>query len=563
MKIFFHLLALLLLGVGDSGAEPQSQSGKLIATGWDNPDTAQFRRDLKLIEKWPFRGVVLNANGRDQTGKAFDAAAAFCTKHWEKKFFAKALEDLKSSHSDRLTDNFLIFGANPGNVDWFDDAGWKEIEDHWRLLAWLAHDGGLKGVVFDPEAYTVPFKQFNYSAQPQRGYHSYKEYCLKARERGRAVMAAAVAEFPDMVLLSYQLLNACSRQIEKRDEPRLDPERSFYGLLPSFANGWLDMLSPAATIIDGNEGAYCHNSEAAFNADYVSIKRDCLALVSPENRAKYRAQVQVGHGIYLDAYVNESSSSYYVGGQGKSRASRLQENVTSAFHASDEYVWLYGEKGRWWPSRSPDEKARPAWPDLLPGVESALWYATDPTEWARRKFSGLIAHGPINNRLINGDFSRSSLGRPEAWFNWEPGWISKIIPSGHFCFDPDVGAASKGAACVSGSSWGCFLQGLKVEPGQRFLVRVKVRKNGVGRASLTVRWQNENGKWTANDQDSFFVSAVKANSLSWNEIVGAVTVPPGADRLMLLLQAVGQLQADDQIWFDDALVTPLVDVENK
>jgi hypothetical protein len=40
-----------------------------------------------------------------------------------------------------LTDNFLIFGANPGYVDWFDDAGWREIREHCRLLARLAHEG--------------------------------------------------------------------------------------------------------------------------------------------------------------------------------------------------------------------------------------------------------------------------------------------------------------------------------------------------------------------------------------------------------------------------------------
>ena len=555
MKISFHVLAVLLLGAAASRAEPQSLAGKLIATGWDNPDTAQFRRDLKGMEKWPFRGVVLNANGRDQTGKWFSATAAFCTNHWEKQFFGKALEDLKVSHSDQLTDNFLIFGANPGNVDWFDDAGWKEIEEHWRILARLARDGGLKGLVFDPEAYTVPFKQFNYSAQPQRDHHSYEEYCLKARERGRAVMAAAVAEFPDMVLLSYQLLNACSRQIQKRDEAWLDSESSFYGLLPSFADGWLDMLSPAATIIDGNEGAYCHNSEAAFNADYVSIKRECLALVSPENRVKYHAQVQVGHGIYLDAYVNESSSPYYVGGRGKSRASRLQENVASAFHASDEYVWLYGEKGRWWPPKSPDEKARPAWPDLLPGVETALWNATDPAEWARRKFSELSARGMITNLLLNADFGKSEGGQPDLWDHWEKDWIFHPFSPGHFSADTDLGASNKGAACISGVQAGCFLQGVNVLPGQRFLVRVKVRQSGAGKASLLVRWQTAAMKWTSADRDVYFIAPASTNAAAWREIVGVVTVPEGADRLMVLLGVNGQKNANDRVWFDDALVT--------
>jgi hypothetical protein len=69
------------------------------------------------------------------------------------------MADLKAARSDKLTDNFLIFGANPGNVDWLDDAGWREIRQHCRLLARLAHEGGLRGLLFDPEPYTEPYKQ--------------------------------------------------------------------------------------------------------------------------------------------------------------------------------------------------------------------------------------------------------------------------------------------------------------------------------------------------------------------------------------------------------------------
>ena len=64
-----------------------------------------------------------------------------------------------------VTDNFLIFNANPGNVDWFDDAGWKNIVDHWRIAAWIVRQSGFKGICFDPEPYAAPHAQFQYSAQ--------------------------------------------------------------------------------------------------------------------------------------------------------------------------------------------------------------------------------------------------------------------------------------------------------------------------------------------------------------------------------------------------------------
>ena len=35
--------------------------------------------------------------------------------------------NLKAARSRRLTDCFVLVGANPGDVDWFDDEGWEAI----------------------------------------------------------------------------------------------------------------------------------------------------------------------------------------------------------------------------------------------------------------------------------------------------------------------------------------------------------------------------------------------------------------------------------------------------
>ncbi len=366
-------------------AAPSLSPKKLIQTGWDTPDTAQFRRDLPAMEQWPFDGVVVSAQGRARDGTVFDAKPAFSTNRWERPAFSGALADLQAAHSTRLTDNFLILLANPGNVDWFDDAGWQEIVAHWRLLAWLAHKGRLKGLLFDPEPYTDPFKQFQYAAQPQRAQHSFADYEQKARERGREVMRAVTAEFPDAVVYSYFLFGECARALRAGGDPQARLASETYGLLPAFADGWLDVLPPSVTLIDGNERAYRYNSEAAFNAAFVQLKSDCQAFVSPENRAKFRAQLQVSHGIYLDAYVNPPGSSWFIDGLGGSRVNRLEANVAAAFHAADEYVWIYGEKARWWPPRQAGPKTPPTWPEVLPGAESALKNAKDSWGAAPRR----------------------------------------------------------------------------------------------------------------------------------------------------------------------------------
>jgi len=312
-------------------------------TGWDSPDTAQLRRDIRWMEQSPFDGAVIYAHGLESDGSPFDARAAFNTGHWESACFSNAMADLKAARSDKLTDNFLIFGANPGNVDWFDDAGWREIREHCRLLARLAHEGGLRGLLFDPEPYTEPYKQFSYRNQVGRGGHSFEDYCRQARQRGHEVMEAIVAECPDAVLYAYFLFSECSHALGTGIDPQAGLSNGGYGLLPSFADGLLDRMPARITLIDGNEGAYRYNSDAAFDAAFVRIKNACQALVSPENRAKFRAQVQVSHGIYLDAYVNPPSSPWYIDGLGGPRVDRLEANVASALRAADQYVWVYGD----------------------------------------------------------------------------------------------------------------------------------------------------------------------------------------------------------------------------
>ncbi len=528
---------------------------RLIATGWDSPDTTQFRRDLRAMEKLPFDGVILYAQGRTGDGGRFDARLAFGTNHWERSFFTQALADLKAAHSERLTDNFLLLWTNPGNVDWFDDAGWNEVAEHWRLLAWLAREGGLKGLVFDPEPYTEPFKQFQFPAQARKGQHTYEDYCGKARERGREVMRAVSAEFPNAVLFAYFLLGHCARDAANGYGLRIELERGRYGLLPAFANGLLEVLPPGAAVVDGNEDAYLYNSEAEFNAAFVRIRQECLALVSAENRLKYRAQVQVGQGIYLDAYVNPASSRWYVNGLGGPRVDRLEKNVASALRTADEYVWVYGEHARWWPPRQPGEKAPPTWRQVLAGADSALWRAKDPAEWARRKLASLLQRGQLTNLAVNGDFAAARNGQPESWVPWQ----EKGVSQGQLSQDPEVGAAGKGSACLSGVQNGCFRQEIKASPGQRFIICARVRQSGAGGGWVMARWKTWLGMWTALDHDVKFAAPAEVDASGWSQISGTATVPLGAGRLVILLGAAGQRRHSDQVWFDGVAVVLAAD----
>jgi len=522
---------------------------KLVATGWDQANTERLRANLSDMQKRPFDGVFFPVEGRKPDGKPCRLRRTFNAEPWQRAWFDGAVADLKACRFNRFTDNFVQVGANPGNVDWFDDAGWGAIVEHWRIAASVAKAGGVTGLLFDPEPYSPPHAQFRYAAQPDQDRHTFPEYAAKARERGRQVMKAVAGEFSDITLFAYFLNSICRRATGHRDPNGILATHG-YGLLPAFIDGWLDAAPPTVTFVDGCEGAYRYNSEREYLEAALAIKGACQELVSPENRARYRAQVQVSFGVYLDAYWNPKESEWgrwYVDGLGGPRVERLRANVDTALRAADTYVWIYGEKFRWWPT--PNGRVRDeSWPEALPGCEAALRWARDPLDFARHHIAEKAKAGTLRNLLAGGDFAEGTKGkRPDGWGAWQA-----EASKGAFTWDPETGAAAKGAGRAVGVADGCFIQGVPVEPGQRYAVRAVCRLQGEGDANLTIRWQTSEQRWTCQGRDRTVLPYGPREG--WTEMLGAVEVPEGAGRLVVLLGVKGQEGEADVAWFDDAAV---------
>ena len=149
---------------------------RLIATGWDEPDSDRLPDLVAAIEQRPFDGVAVKVTGRTAEGKPTGLGRGFVADHWPREWFQPAVDRLRSCKFQRPMHNFVLFYANPGNVDWFDDAGWREVVDHWRTAAWVAKQSGLRGILFDPEPYAAPYSQFRYSAQAARDQHTFHDY---------------------------------------------------------------------------------------------------------------------------------------------------------------------------------------------------------------------------------------------------------------------------------------------------------------------------------------------------------------------------------------------------
>lgn len=542
-RMFF--LAALLSALPSIAQSPAR--GKLIATGWDSPTPAEFTRNLAAFEKFPFDGTTIRPTRVLADGQAVDARFAFSRQHWTSAEFERAIADLQAATPRTSTDNFLMLYANPGDVDWFDDAGWTEIVDHWRLLARVARQGRLKGILFDAEPYAPPHAQFSYPQQPGRKVHTFTQYSAQARKRGCEVMQAVAAEFPDITLFTYRLLCDLRPVADGGGDPAAMLRVEGYGLVPAFVDGWFDALPPTITIVEGNESAYRYNSEAEFDRAFVRLRTQAQLLLSPEHRMKFRSQYTISHGIYLDAHVNPPTSPWHIDRRGGTSAERLEANITAALRASDGFVWIYGETGRWWPA---DKPKYPLWPERIDGADLALLKAKDPTAAALKR---LASATPDENLLRNSLFIESTLeGMPRDWWFWQDE-KSKGIGSR----DPDSGAAVFGAAKIAGAENACFGQNVKLKPGEAYAVAARVSSAGHGTAGVTVRWKDPAGKWTAEDSDVRLAGSTWGGKSGYREYVGMVRVPPSAGELVVLLAARGQVDKNDTARFDDVRVVPM------
>jgi len=535
---------------GPQGDKPAEK--KLIAVGWDMPNAERLRANYQVMDRRPFRGTSLRFTGRNNT-PFLDFAHN--REVWKPEDIAQITEDLAAAKPKRLTHCFLDIKATPGDVDWFDDAGWAIIADHWRSAARVAKEGGIRGLLFDPESYR--HAQFGYSSQAEAAKHTFDEYRAMARRRGREVMTAVAEEYPDITIFSLFMLSIFKPQAGRLPVP-LAAHR--YGLYPAFIDGWLDAVPKGITLVDGCESAYRFNSNEAHLAAANLIRNTAQQLISPENRYTYRAQVQVSFGIYLDAYVNPPDSNWHIDPGKQTPVQRFEQNLLSALNAADEYVWLYGEQASWWTTPHPRaDKKR--WPELLPGIEQMLWSATDPVAHAAR----LIAEAgeAPDNVLTNGDFSAKvgeapkgvqagdwiRKGAPAGWSFWQ----SRAAKSeGHPGWDGRVGHDAPGAATLRAVRKGCLIQSVAVGPHERYAVQAWHRQTGNGFPTVRVRWQTPEGKWHAEHQDRYLHT--HETDGQWQRLVGAVRVPEGAGRLVLLLSADGQQTEDNVLWWDDALV---------
>ena len=523
---------------------------KVIGGGWgfNSATVDDFLANADAFDDVGLDGVFVWLRGRDGRGNAVGMRNIY-TEDWSYEMFAPMVPKLRKMMEHRaFRHNFLVTLRSPRKrIAWTDDEAWVRLGENMRVAACIARDGGCRGLQMDTEDYSQARQFVREPNDPP-----YDDLCQMARKRGAEVFRGVFAEYPDAVVLSFWLLTMGNDKC-----PASSVESSVRGrhsLWPAFLNGMLDVVSPGARLVDGNEYAYRYDADRNdFYRSACQVRNSLVRLVAPENREKYARQVLAGFGLYLDMYVNEEDSRWYFPPKDGSRTETFRRNMEQALDAADEFVWIYGEKlqfVKWKPDFRIAEGTLPErWEDRLPGLYDVIFSATDPAAFARHRRSEMEASGVWTNLVANGDCADCKAGAvPKPFESWQPG--KKENHRGSFGCDTTFGEGDSTSLCAEGVPSGCFVYRQKgVKPGELYLLKCSA-SGGVTSASAV--WKNASGQYLK--MVPLYMPFDKEEG-RWRQGELVVRVPTDAVELQFTL-GVG-LAPGEKAWYDSIGVFPL------
>ena len=539
-----HRMGMIVVAACVVAFGAMASQKKAIGCGWgfNTATVDDYLDNAGQFNETGLDGVLVWLRGRDGNGKPIGMRDIY-ERDWSYEMFAPMVPKLKKmTEHVAFRENFLITLRSPAKrVAWSDDATWARVAENMRTAARIARDGGCRGLQMDTEDYR---RAHQFEWRP--GDPPYDELCKIARRRGAEVFGGVFKEYPEAVVLSFWFLtmgnDGCpARYVESSARAR-------GSLWPAFVNGILDVLTPKARLVDGNEYAYHYDADQNdFYRSAHHTRRSLLPLVAPENQEKYTRQMQIGFGLYLDMYVNQTNTSWYFPPKGGSRVETFRRNFEQALDAADEYVWLYGERCQFvkWPEgfRLGKNMSADRWEDRLPGLSDAILSVKDPEAFVRRRRAELESSGAWTNLLPNGDCSDCEVGKvPKPFGTWQG---ALEVHAGTFGCDTAFGEGDRTSLCAEGVPSGCFAYTHKgVVPGEVYLV--KCSASG-GHSSASIAWKDAKGKYFARTRPVCIPFGKSQNGWRLGEIV--VNVPTGAAGMQIALSV--NLAPGEKAWFDN------------
>ncbi len=250
------------------------------------------------------------------------------------------MDNLRAAPFEHFTHHFARFNVCPGDVDWFDDDGFAAVINNAALLARIAKEAEIPGVLFDIEQYNAQL--FNYQAQPDKDARSWDEYAAQVRKRGAEVMEAFQSQYEDIVI--FTTFGYCLPWYQSGGQRPL--AEVSYGLLAPLYDGMLDAANGRSRIVDGHESSYPYRRYTQLREAYGVMSESVLSICAhPE---KYRQVFSFGFGIWMDCDWRNKGWSITDFTANHFTPEQFGRSLSYALRVSDEYVWIYTETPRWW-----------------------------------------------------------------------------------------------------------------------------------------------------------------------------------------------------------------------
>ena len=535
-------LVAVVAAVAAGAAYASMPEKKMVLYGWDTGE-ASLETVLANADKFADTGLdgislTIKGNRAGQARRSQTRDYAFVDPKWSKTEFAKQIGLLKQiTAKSGLRHCYLqVDWSQKPRLKWADDAAWECAAHNMGILAWIAKEGNLDGFFIDHEDYQGT-KQFE--PCPEEG--DYATISRLARKRGAQIVSAMAAENPNLHLVFFWLLSHSTRWIG-------DPESDLAAIVaqrqdpwPAFVNGMLDALPPGMRLADGNEFGYLFRAD---NNDYIMDgfrqRQMLVQLITPENRTKFRANVQVSSGHYLDCYSNKGGHWYHPPLNG-SRLARLEDNLHQGLACADETVWLFGEKRQIvkWKGNAERWNGVKTWEEELPGFADVLRRLRNPRQWAAEKVAAMRKAGTLVNIAAD----------EKAFSIWKGADCDGAL---------EIDAAATDGSpvlCATGvKKNGCFLAGVPdVKAGQLYFVEFDVKGETDPRCGI--QWQNK-GAYDWNVPARYPVYKPVKDGWLRGEIV--VRVPHDVDKMMLHLSPKHK-EVGEKTWFSNVSICRIDD----
>ncbi len=180
-------------------------------------------------------------------------------------------------------------------------------------------------------------------------------------------MLAFQEGFPDLTVFLTFGHSLVWKQSDGGKKPIADCED---GLLVPFLDGMIEASNGKTRLVDGHEMSYGYRDSAAFTRAYNAIKRDAVGFGLGSRGLSQR--VSAGFGLWLDYDWPKNGWNTTEVEKNHFSPSRFETSLRAAIEQSDEYVWIYTEKPRWWSERGEAIALPREYVDAVRRVRTAL-----------------------------------------------------------------------------------------------------------------------------------------------------------------------------------------------